>query len=124
MKKILMTEAQVKSNILSGGGNGITTGHLALKEMPGFNEKCEEIGRLLGMSTNTTLNGEIVLHNENMSVVLGVDEGDGSRFYRPTIFAHSISMFFLTSDPAGYEAARASFDKLMKVMGNSELTTL
>lgn len=115
MKRILMTEAQV---------NGITTGHLALKETPGFNEKCEEISRLLGMSTDTTLNGEIVLHNESMSIVLGVDQGDGSRFYRPTIFAQNISMHFMTSDPAGYESARASFDKLMQVMGNSELTTL
>jgi hypothetical protein len=114
MKKIIIREEQ----------EGIITGHIALNETPGFKEKCEEIARLLGASVNTTLNGEICLTNETMHAVLGIDPGDGSKFYGPSIMVKSVGFSFLTSDPAGYETAKASFDKLMEVVGNSELLAL
>ena len=114
----------MKRIILREGQENIITGHIALNETPGFKEKCEEIARQLNASINTTLNGEICLHNERMSVVLGIDPGDGSKIYGPSIMVKSISFSFLTSDPAGYEDAKASFDKLMEVVENSELLTL
>ena len=114
MKKIIIREGQ----------ENIITGHIALNETPGFKEKCEEIARQLNASINTTLNGEICLYNEQMHVILGIDPGDGSKFYGPSIMIKSVGFSFLTSDPAGYEAARASFDKLMKIVGNSELLAL
>ena len=115
----------MKRIIIREGQKGIITGHIALNETPGFKEKCEEIARQLNASINTTLNGEICLNNEQMSVVLGIDPGDaGSKFYGPSIMVKSVAFSFLTSDPAGYEAAKASFDKLMEVVGNSELLAL
>lgn len=71
----------MKKVIIREGQEGIITGHIPLNETPGFKEKCEEIARLLGASVNTTLNGEICLTNEQMHVVLGIDQGDGSKFY-------------------------------------------
>ena len=114
MKKIIINESQ----------KDIITGHIALNETPGFKEKCEEIARILGASVHTTLNGEICLTNEQMHVVLGIDPGDGSKFYGPTIMIKSIGFSFTTSDPSSYESARASFDKLMNIVGNSELLAL
>ena len=114
----------MKRIIIREGQKGIITGHIALNETPGFKEKCEEIARQLDASINTTLNGEICLHNERMHVVLGIDPGDGSKFYGPSIMVKSVGFSFLTSDPAGYEAAKASFDKLMEVVENSELLAL
>jgi hypothetical protein len=114
----------MKRIIIREGQKGIITGHIALNETPGFKEKCEEIARQLNASVNTTLNGEICLNNEQMHVVLGIDPGDGSKVYGPSIMVKSVAFSFLTSDPAGYEAAKASFDKLMEIVGNSKLLAL
>lgn len=114
----------MKKVIIREGQEGIITGHIALNETPGFKEKCEEIAKLLGASVNTTLNGEICLTNEQMHVVLGIDQGDGSKFYGPSIMVKSVGFSFLTSDPSAYESAKAMFDRLMKIVENSELLAL
>jgi hypothetical protein len=114
MKKIIIKEEQ----------EGIITGHLALNETPGFKKKCEEIARQLKASVDTTLNGEVCIHNEQMHAVLGIDPGDGSPHYGPSIMFKNIGFSFLTSDPAGYESAKASFARIMEIVENSRFLSL
>lgn len=117
MKKIIISEGQ--ENVLAKIQD---FGEMSVK-YPAFKEKCENIARLTNMSLSIH-DGDACIDDEYTLAILGIDEGDGSKVYRPSVMIKSISFRFSTSDPAAYEAARRSFEKLMGIMERPDLLTL